>query len=296
MDFNQSTEDNLFDHARLIGKPHVRIDGLLKVTGRAPYAYERHDVAANQLVGYPVGAAIARGRIVHMDASAARAAPGVAAVITTVEFEPLARADSNVAHLFGGANVEHYHQAIAVVVADTLEQARGAASLIEVRYDVAPGVFDLEDAWTRLQNAGEPIANVGDVDAAFDAAPITLDETYRTASQSHAMMEPHASIVDWSDGGQMTVWTSNQMIEWTRQALATTFAIDADRIRLESPYVGGGFGGKLWLRADAVLAALGSRATGRPVKVALPRPMIFNNATHRSGTIQRLRIAGKSVV
>ena len=294
MDFNQSTEDNLFDHARVIGKPHARIDGLLKVTGRAPYAYERHDVAANQLVGYPVCATIARGKITHMDASAARAAPGVAAVITTLELEPLARADSNVAHLFGGATVEHYHQAIAVVVADTLEQARGAASLIEVRYEEAKGVFDLEDAWTRLQSTGEPVANVGDVDAAFDAAPVTLDETYRTASQSHAMMEPHASIVDWSDGGQMTVWTSNQMIEWTRQALATTFDIDADRIRLESPYVGGGFGGKLWLRADAVLAALGSRETGRPVKVALPRPMIFNNATHRSGTIQRLRIAAGS--
>jgi len=294
MDFNQSTEDNLFDHARVIGKPHARIDGLLKVTGRAPYAYERHDVAANQLVGYPVCATIARGKITHMDASAARAAPGVAAVITTLELEPLARADSNVAHLFGGATVEHYHQAIAVVVADTLEQARGAASLIEVRYEKAKGVFDLEDAWTRLQSTGEPVANVGDVDAAFDAAPVTLDETYRTASQSHAMMEPHASIVDWSDGGQMTVWTSNQMIEWTRQALATTFDIDAERIRLESPYVGGGFGGKLWLRADAVLAALGSRETGRPVKVALPRPMIFNNATHRSGTIQRLRIAAGS--
>ncbi|MCH4811990.1 aldehyde oxidoreductase molybdenum-binding subunit PaoC [Vreelandella neptunia] len=294
MDFNQSTEDNLFDHARIIGKPHARIDGLLKVTGRAPYAYERHDVVANQLVGYPVCATIARGKITHMDASAARAAPGVAAVITTLELEPLARADSNVAHLFGGATVEHYHQAIAVVVAGTLEQARGAASLIDVRYEEAPGVFDLEDAWSRLQNTSEPIAHIGDVDAAFDAAPMTLDETYRTASQSHAMMEPHASIVDWSDGGQMTVWTSNQMIEWTRQALATTFDIDADRIRLESPYVGGGFGGKLWLRADAVLAALGSRETGRPVKVALPRPMIFNNATHRSGTIQRLRIAAGS--
>ena len=196
MDFNQSTEDNLFDHARVIGKPHARIDGLLKVTGRAPYAYERHDVAANQLVGYPVCATIARGKITHMDASAARAAPGVAAVITTLELEPLARADSNVAHLFGGATVEHYHQAIAVVVADTLEQARGAASLIEVRYEEAKGVFDLEDAWTRLQSTGEPVANVGDVDAAFAAAPVTLDETYRTASQSHAMMEPHASIVD----------------------------------------------------------------------------------------------------
>ncbi len=122
-------------------------------------------------------------------------------------------------------------------------------------------------------------------------AAVTLDEVYRTASQSHAMMEPHASIVDWSDGGQMTVWTSNQMIAWTREALATTLAIDPETIRLESPYVGGGFGGKLWLRADTVLAALGSRAAGRPVKLALPRPLVFNNATHRSGTVQRLRIA-----
>ena len=127
MDFNQSTEDNLFDRARVIGKPHTRIDGVLKVTGRAPYAYERHDVVANQLVGYPLCATIAKGRIMHMDASAARAAPGVAAVVTTLEHEPLDRAESNIAHLFGGATIEHYHQAIAVVVAETLEQARGAA-------------------------------------------------------------------------------------------------------------------------------------------------------------------------
>lgn len=291
MDFNQSAEDNLFDHARVIGKPHPRVDGLLKVTGRAPYAYERHDVVANQLVGYPLCATIAKGRITHMDASAARAAPGVAAVVTTAELEPLERAKSNIAHLFGGAKIEHYHQAIAVVVAETLEQARGAAGLIEVRYEEAPGVFDLEDAFERLQDIGEPQTNVGDVDAALQAAPVTLDAVYRTASQSHAMMEPHASIVDWSDGGQMTVWTSNQMIERTRQALATTFAIDPDTIRLESPFVGGGFGGKLWLRADTVLAALGSRATGRPVKLALTRPLMFNNTTHRSATIQRIRIA-----
>ncbi|NVF14017.1 aldehyde oxidoreductase molybdenum-binding subunit PaoC [Vreelandella maris] len=294
MDFNQSAEDNLFDHARVIGKPHPRVDGLLKVTGRAPYAYERHNVVANQLVGYPLCATIAKGRITHMDASAARAAPGVAAVVTTAELEPLERAKSNIAHLFGGAKIEHYHQAIAVVVAETLEQAHGAAGLIEVRYEEAPGVFDLEDAFERLQDIGEPQTNVGDVDAALQAAPVTLDAVYRTASQSHAMMEPHASIVDWSEGGQMTVWTSNQMIDTNRQALATTFNIDADTIRVESPYIGGGFGGKLWLRADAVLAALGSRETGRPVKVALPRPMIFNNATHRSGTIQRLRIAAGS--
>lgn len=291
MDFNQATDDNLFDHARIIGKPHTRIDGILKVTGQAPYAYERHDVVANQLVGYPLCATIANGRVTYMDASAARAAPGVVDVVTTLDIEPLERADSNVARLFGGDTIQHYHQAIAVVVAETLEQARGAASLIEVRYEETSGVFDLESAWERLQNTGEPEAEVGDMDAAFQDAAVTLDEVYRTASQSHAMMEPHASIVDWSDGVQMTVWTSNQMIEWTRQALATTFSIDPDTIRLESPFVGGGFGGKLWLRADTVLAALGSRAVGRPVKLALPRQLMFNNTTHRSATIQRLRIA-----
>jgi xanthine dehydrogenase YagR molybdenum-binding subunit len=291
MDFNQSTEDNLFDHARIIGKPHARIDGTLKVMGRAPYAYERHDVVADQRVGYPLCATIAKGRITHMDASAARAAPGVVAVVTTLEIEPLDRSENNVARLFGGDTIEHYHQAIAVVVADTLEQARGAAALIDVSYEEEEGDFDLEAAWERLDGTGEPLSEVGDVEAAFQAAAVTLDEVYRTASQSHAMMEPHASIVDWSDGGQMTVWTSNQMIEVNRQALATTFNIDPDTIRVESPYIGGGFGGKLWLRADAVLAALGSRASGRPVKLALPRPLVFNNATHRSATIQRLRIA-----
>ena len=104
------------------------------------------------------------------------------------------------------------------------------------------------------------------------------------------MMEPHASIVDWSDGGDMTVWTSNQMIDWARSALADTFEIDRDRIRVESPYIGGGFGSKLFLRADTVLAALGSRAAGAPVKLALPRPLIMNNTTHRSETIQRIRL------
>lgn len=290
MDFNQSADENLFDHARIIGKPHARVDGALKVTGTAPYAYERHDVADNPLVGYPLGSSIAKGRITRMDATAARNADGVAAVITALDIDELPRAKSNVAKLFGGDMVEHYHQAIAVVVADTLEQARAATSLIEVEYEEIPGEFDLDDAWKRLQDR-DVVSHVGDVDAAFDSAEVTLDETYHTASQSHAMMEPHATIADWTDGKNMTLWTSNQMIKWTRKALATTFELDPANIRLESPYIGGGFGGKLWLRADAVLAALGSRETGRPVKVALPRSFIFNNATHRSGTVQRLRIA-----
>lgn len=294
MEFNEPAGQNVFDRATIVGKPHPRIDGPLKVTGTAPYAYERHDVVAGQLVGYPVGSTIAKGRITSIDASAARSAPGVAAVVTTLEIDPLPLGMLNVARLFGGSEVQHYHQAIAVVVAETLEQARAAAALIKATYEEDKSDFDLDAAFRRLEGSGKPSVLVGDVEAAFRSASAVTDEIYRTPSQSHAMMEPFASIVDWSDGDRLTVWTSNQMINWNRGSLATTFGIDKEKVRVESPYVGGGFGGKLWLRADAVLAALGSRAAGRPVKLALPRPFMMNNTTHRSATVQRIRLAAEA--
>ncbi|MFB9175485.1 aldehyde oxidoreductase molybdenum-binding subunit PaoC [Roseibium salinum] len=291
MEFNQPAGQNIFDGATIVGKPHLRVDGPLKVTGTAPYAYERHDVVDGQLVGYPVGSGIAKGKITSMDASAARAAPGVVAVVTTLEIDPLPLGMSNVARLFGGSEVQHYHQAIAVVVADSFEQARAAAALVKVSYEEEKSDFDLDAGFRRLEGTGDPSVDVGDVEAAFRNAAAVVDEIYRTPSQSHAMMEPFASVVDWSDGDRLTVWTSNQMISRNRASLATTFGIDEEKIRVESPYVGGGFGGKLSLRADEVLAALGSRAAGRPVKLALPRPFLMNNTTHRSATVQRIRLA-----
>ncbi|ESY65209.1 MULTISPECIES: aldehyde oxidoreductase molybdenum-binding subunit PaoC [Mesorhizobium] len=294
MEFNEPAGQNIFDRATIVGKPHPRIEGPLKVTGTAPYAYERHGVVAGQLVGYPVGSTIAKGRITSIDASAARSAPGVVAVVTTLEIDPLPLGMLNVARLFGGNEVQHYHQAIAVVVADTLEQARSAAALVRTTYEEEESDFDLDAAFQRLEGSGKPSTLVGDVEAAFASAAAVVDEVYRTPSQTHAMMEPHASVVDWSDGDRLTVWTSNQMINWNRGSLATTFGIDKEKIRVESPFVGGGFGGKLWLRADAVLAALGSRAAGRPVKLALPRPFMMNNTTHRSATVQRIRLAAQA--
>ncbi|MEQ9244199.1 aldehyde oxidoreductase molybdenum-binding subunit PaoC [Roseovarius indicus] len=295
MEFNSPVDTNLFDDAKVIGKPTHRIDGPLKVTGSAPYAYERNDAAPDALYGYPLGAAIGHGRITSMDAEAARDAPGVRAVVTTLEIDPLEKGMNNVARLFGGDEVQHYHQAIAVVVADTFEEARAATALIEVDYEEGePANLDLDEAFARVEGSGEPDTLVGDVDAAFRDADAVIDQMYRTPGESHTMMEPHASTVDWSDGGDMTVWTSNQMINWNRQSIATTFGIDQERIRVESPYVGGGFGAKLWLRADAVLAALGSRAVGAPVKLALPRPMVMNNTTHRSATVQRIRLAANA--
>lgn len=295
MEFNSPVETNLFDDAKIVGKPTHRIDGPLKVTGTAPYAYERNDAAPDALYGYPLGAAIGHGRITAMDAEAARNAPGVRAVVTTLDIDPLEKGMNNMARLFGGDEVQHYHQAIAVVVADSFEQARAATALIEVEYEEGEAAnLDLDAAFEQVQGSGEPDTLIGDVDAAFRDAAAVIDQMYRTPGESHTMMEPHASTVDWSDGGDMTVWTSNQMINWTHGSIATTFGIESERVRIESPYIGGGFGGKLWLRADTVLAALGSRAAGAPVKLALPRPMVMNNTTHRSATVQRIRLAANA--
>ncbi|MFP1680956.1 aldehyde oxidoreductase molybdenum-binding subunit PaoC [Alloalcanivorax sp. C16-1] len=292
MRFDKPAGDNVADRQKVLGQPWQRIDGPLKTTGTAPYAYERHDVARGQLVGYPVGAAIAKGRITSMDTRAAKASPGVVAVITTLDMDRLPKGPMNVAYLFGGDEVQHYHQAIAVVVAETFEQARAAAALIRTDYDEDKSAhFDLAERYrVHRDDEVEPMARVGDFDSAYAGAPAKIDATYTTPGQCHAQMEPHASIAEWKDG-QLTLWTANQMIEWSKKALAKAFDLPADKVRLDSPYIGGGFGAKLFLRADAVLAVAAARATGRPVKVALPRPMIANNATHRAQTIQRIRIA-----
>lgn len=291
MRFDSPASQNVADRLNVIGQPVHRIDGPLKTTGSAPYAYERHRVTDGQLVGYPVGSAIAKGRIVSMDIRQAKTAPGVVSIVTTLDMERLHKVDWNVAYLFGGREIQHYHQAIAVVVANSFEEARAAAALIHVEYEkdnVAS--FDLATVrQEQLNDDVEPIDDIGDFESAYASAAVTLDATYTTPGQCHAQMEPHATIARW-DGDHLSLWTSNQMIEWSRQALATTFDLPAENIRLDSPYIGGGFGVKLFIRADAVLAALASRKVGRAVKLALPRPMTANNTTHRGLTIQRLRI------
>ncbi len=292
MKFDTPATTNPIDRLKVVGKPIHRIDGELKTTGRAMYAYEWHDPSMKYAYGYPVGAAIAKGRINSMDVTEAKKAPGVISVVTTLDVGKLEKGEYNTANLFGGEEVQHYHQAIAVVVAETFEQARSAASLIKVDYTEEKGAFDLsaeKGAAKKPDDSQKPDTAVGDFDQAFSAAQITLDQTYKTPDQSHAMMEPHASIAAWHDG-ELTIWTSSQMIDWWRSDLATTLGVDKEKIHLMSPFIGGGFGGKLFLRADALLAALGAKEAGRPVKLALPRPMIMNNTTHRPATIQRIRI------
>ncbi|MBY5360115.1 xanthine dehydrogenase family protein molybdopterin-binding subunit [Rhizobium leguminosarum] len=292
MQFDTPATTNPIDNLKLVGQPIHRIDGQLKTTGRAMYAYEWHDPNMRYAYGYPLGAAIAKGRITSMDVSAAKSAPGVLAVVTTLDVGERKKGKFNTANLFGGDEVQHYHQTVAVVVAESFEQARAAAALVKVDYAEEKGVYDLsqaKDTAVKPDESQQPDTAVGDFEAAFKSAPVTLDATYTTPDQSHSMMEPHASIAAWS-GDELMVWTSSQMIDWGRTDLATTLGIDKEKVHLMSPFIGGGFGGKLFLRADAVLAAFGAKAVGRPVKVALPRPLMPNNTTHRPATIQRIRI------
>jgi xanthine dehydrogenase YagR molybdenum-binding subunit len=293
MKFDTPATTNPIDQLRIVGKPVDRVDGPLKTTGTAPYAHDRHDVAANQAHGYILGSAIAKGRIVSMDLAAARSAPGVLAIVTAQNAGRLGKGTFNTAALLGGPEIQHYHQAIAVVVAETFEQARAAAHLIRVEYSRSNGVFDLKSikAGSKVaQSEGAALESaVGDFASAFAAAAVQLDGSYSTADESHSMMEPHASIAAW-DGDHLTLWTSNQMIAWTAADVAKTLGIPVKKVRVMSPYIGGGFGAKLWLRADALLAALGARAVRRPVKVALQRALIPNNTVHRAATLQRIRI------
>jgi len=293
MKFLTPATTNPIDRMRYVGQPTNRIDGKLKTTGTAPYAYEHHKEVPNAAQGFVVGSGIAKGRIASIDIEAARRAPGVLAVVTAENAGKLGKGDMNTAHLLAGPNIQHYHQAVALVVAETFEQARAAAGLVKVNYTVQKGRFDLDaEKGNAVKPTGEqdpPDTKTGNFARGFETSPVKLDATYHTPDQSHAMMEPHASTAFW-EGDKVTVYTSNQMIAWCRSDLAKTLAIPKEKVRVVSPYVGGGFGSKLFLRADALLAALGARAAKRPVKVSLHRHLIFNNTTHRPATIQRIRI------
>lgn len=294
MRFTEAAGKNPIDQQKVVGRAIARIDGPLKTAGAAPYAYERHDVAPNQAYGYVLGAGIAKGHIKAMDIRAAKAAPGVLAIVAATDMQALPLGIGNNTPLFGGPEIEHYHKAIALVVAETFEQARAAAALIRVDYVRAAGRYDLAE----VADAGKPDigfdgapqdTRIGDFDAAFAAAPVKVDARFTTPDESHAMMEPHATIAAW-DGDRLTLWTSNQMITWAKRSVGQILSMEPAKIRVDSPYIGGGFGGKLFVRVDAVLSALGAKAAGRPVKVALQRPLIINNTTHRHATIQRVRI------
>jgi xanthine dehydrogenase YagR molybdenum-binding subunit len=283
------------DRQAVVGQPHVRVEGRLKTTGTARYAAEYHDIGPNLAYGYILGAAIAKGRITGIDLRAARAAPGVVTIVTYETAGPVGGSNFFVHRMLASPAVDHYHQPVAVVVAETFEQARAAAGLVVVRYEREQGSFDLaavkDSAPIGPEAAfGGPANNaVGDFDGAFAAAAVKVDQTYTVPDQAHAMMEPHASIARW-DGDRLTCWTSIQQLVSGKRDLGKIIGIPKENIRLISHFIGGGFGGKWTAHGDLVLAAVAARLAGRPVKIVLQRPLMFNNTTHRAKTIQRVRL------
>ena len=285
---------------QVIGRPIDRIDGRAKVTGAAAYAADNR--AERMAFGCIVTATIACGRIAGIDADAARRMSGVLLVMTHENAPPQApfqaKADDRHARpkpQLASDKVQYYGQPVALVVAETAETARAAASAIVVTYEKADGAFVLESASGAAYDPGKgptgapSDSSLGDFDAAFAAAPVTIDAIYRTPYQSHAMMEPHATLASWQDG-KLTVVSALQLVDSAHKSIADTLKLDPGKVEVISEFVGGGFGGKLPVYADAILAALAARELDRPVRVALTRQQMFHVTTHRPASIQRVRL------
>src|SRR6202165_1168360 len=293
MEMNSPVGANALDAQGIVGKPLDRVDGRLKVTGGARYAYEMQQ---NTLYGFVVEASIGKGTIKSIDTRAAEKAPGVVLVLTHRNAPEQGTGNHREAHpVLTGPEVTRYGQPVAFVVAESFEQARAAAYLVDVKYHRASGKYALRNNLDRARvphpSDGEAADSaVGDFASAFAGAPVQVDVSYTTPLQSHAMMEPHATLAMW-DGDKLILHTANQMLNQGQKVIATTLKIPVENVRLVSPFIGGGFGGKLWVNADAILAAIASRQLQRPVKIALTRQQIFHVTTHRSDTIQRVRLA-----
>ena len=296
MEMNSPVGSNALDVGAdgIVGKPLDRVDGRLKVTGGARYAYEMQQ-GQNTLYGFVVEASIGKGTIKSIDTRAAEKAPGVVLVLTYRNAPHQGTGNHREAHpVLTGPEVTRYGEPVAFVVAESFEQARAAAYLVDVNYERAGGKYalrtNLDQARIPRPSDGQPADSaVGDFASAFASAPVQIDVTYTTPLQSHAMMEPHATLAMW-DGDKLILHTANQMLNQGQKVIATTLKIPVGNVRLISPFIGGGFGGKLWVNADAILAAIASRQLKRPVKTALTRQQIFHVTTHRSDTIQRVRL------
>ncbi len=273
----------------LLGQPIPRIEGPVKVTGTATYAYERapDDTAYAAIVGTPIGS----GRVTRIDTAAAEALPGVIAIIhddpriVSGSSNSQAQAHSDTNAIF------HYGQPVAIVVAEDQAIAREAAKLVVVHAEPGENRFDRETQPVQTDHdlGFLPAIDIGDLDAALAEADIKLDQSYTTPVHFPAALEPHASTVSW-DGGKLTVRTSNQMVGTAGGTIATALGIDKGDVRVLAPFVGGGFGGKTAIGPEVILAAIAAERIGRPVKVALPRAQTAYLVHHRSATTQRVRI------
>ncbi|QDK83156.1 xanthine dehydrogenase family protein molybdopterin-binding subunit [Spirosoma sp. KCTC 42546] len=277
---------------KLVGTPINRIDGILKVTGKADYSTD-HPVK-NLAYAVLFKSTIAAGKILTIDTTAAEKAPGVLAVITHKN-APKLKVDGG---LRGGAllqspEIEFYGQHIGLVVAETFEQARHATRLVNVEYEKTTPKVDFDKLAKEAvlpKDKEKADARRGDAKAALSSADYKVEEVYGTPIEHHHPLEPHATIAEWT-GDHVTLYNSAQIVNGAQSAAAATLNLKPEQVRIISPYIGGGFGSKGGQWANLVLTAVAAKQVNRPVKLALTRQQMFNSVGLRQRNFQKVSLA-----
>ena len=281
-----------------IGQPLTRREGVLKTTGAARFAADNHP--AGMVYAALATSSIAHGRVTHLDVAAAKAHPGVIEVMTPANAPKLAMDPDAKLNPFmfkmdvlQSDAVRYANQAIAVVIAETIEAATEGAALLAPRYEAEPVHIGLDTAGSfapPVVGAGSPAAeSTGDLDAGLAAASVRMDATYDTPPQYHNAMEPHAIVAAW-DGDSLSIDTPSQGMAMAQQRIGGLFGIPPENIAIRSPYLGGGFGSKGLVSGPQILGIMAARLVGRPVKLVLRREQMFGPVGHRAPTRQTLRM------
>jgi xanthine dehydrogenase YagR molybdenum-binding subunit len=289
---------------QIIGAALRRVDGRLKVTGAARYTADQHPDA--MVYAYGVFSTVASGRILRIDAAEARKTPGFIDIFHHEHFPRLYRAPKSpispatilTASItdesrlpFEDATINYAGQFVALVVADTFEHAREAAFEVKVQYAANKPVANLAQgvAAGGTRDGGRGHAR-GQPEPAFASAAHKIDAVYRTPVETHNPMEMHATVARW-DGDELHVYEASQGVTVHRNTLARIFGLTPDRVTVQAPFIGSGFGSKLFLWPHSVAASAAAREVGRPVKLVVPRAQMFTTTGHRPETQQHLRLS-----
>ncbi len=284
-------------HGSSMGQPVPRREGFLKVTGTARYAADHHP--AGMLHAVLCVSGVAKGRVTSLDVAAAKAHPGVVEVMTPENAPKLAKhPDINEGRfdfkldLLQDDRVRYAHQAIAVVIAETLEAAQEGVALLAPRYEVEQAVIGLDGETFQPEAIGPgmpPTAGTGDVDAGLSGAARTVEAVVETAPQYHNAMEPHAMVARW-DGDTLHLDTPSQGMQIAQGRIAELFGLKPDNIHIRTPFLGGGFGSKGLMSGPQVLGIMAAKLMERPVKLVLRREQMYGPVGHRGATRQTVKL------
>ncbi len=279
----------------IIGNPNDRVDGRHKVTGGAKYASEH--MLDNMAYGVLVMSTIPSGSIESIDSKDAVKSPGVLAVISHVNAPKLNEAKQGSLresfNPFSDGKVHYVGQRIAVVVADTVEHATRGAELVKVNYyRPLDAKVDMQANREQAVDRAKSKFAKGDADAAFNAAPVKIDEVYRTPFEHHNPLEAHSVVAAWK-GDHLTLYDSSQNIFGAQTGLAQVFGVPKENVRVESQFVGGAFGSKGGVWPHVVVAAVAAKEVKRPVKLVVTRKQLYFGNGHRPVTEQRVALAAE---